>query len=179
MPVEVSVYTVNKHDRVLELPDVPFPSSSVPEPLVLANEDTLVAAYLPAVPSSEETSGTELGPVGPTRTTIVVFHQCYAIHFGLPNDEAFVSHPLADRGLHPCGAFEVEQSSWLHGLDMRNRAHPRHSPEQFQQLHHWVWTFHNSVLECAARRYGAMDAPGLIHVPATATPAPSLRRWTF
>ncbi len=149
------MYTVNKHDRVHELPDVPFPSSGAPEPLVLANEDTLVVAYLPAAPSSEQASGAGLGSAGPARTSIVVFHQCYAMHFGLPNDEAFAS-----RGLRPCGAFEVEHSSWLRELDMRNRAHPRHNPEQFQQLHHWVWTFHDSVLECAARSYEAMDAPG-------------------
>jgi hypothetical protein len=158
--MEVSVYTVKKHDRVHELPDVTFPSSGTPEPLVLANEDTLVVAYLPAAPSSEQASGAGLGSAGPARTIIVVFHECYAIHFGLPNDEAFASHPLADRGLRPCGAFEVEDSSWLRGLEMRNRAHPRHNPELFQRLHHWVWTFHDSVLECAARSYEAMDAPG-------------------
>lgn len=151
------MYTVDKPDRVHELADVPFPSPEAPEPLVLANEDTLVVAYLPAARLSEQASGAGLGSA---RTIIVVFHECYGIHFGLPNDEAFASHPLADRGLRPCGAFEVEHSSWLRNLDMRNRAHPRHKPEEFQLLHHWVWTFHDSVLECAARSYEAIDAPG-------------------
>lgn len=154
------MYTVNQHDRVHELADVPFPSSGAPEPLVLANEDTLGVAYLPAAPSSEQASAVGLGSATPARTIIVVFHECYAIHFGLPNEEAFASHPLADRGLRPCGAFEVEHSSWLSGLDVRNLAHPRHDPEEFQRLHHWVWTFHDSVLECAAQSYEVMDAPG-------------------
>ena len=33
--------------------------------------------------------------------TIVVFRQCYASHFGPPNDETFASHPLAGRGFVP------------------------------------------------------------------------------
>jgi hypothetical protein len=136
------------HDRILELTEVPFPSTDAPKPLVLASEDTLVVAYLP------------LGPVSPARTVMVAFRQCYGVHFGLPNDEAFSSHPLADRGLRPCGAFEVEHSSWVHGLDLRNRAHPRHDPEQFQRLRHWVWTFRDSVLECASLSYQVVDVPG-------------------
>ncbi len=154
------MYAVDKRDRVHELADVPFPSAGAPEPLVLATEDTLVVAYHPMALSSAQASGADLESAAPARTIIVVFHECYAIHFGLPNDEAFASHPLADRGLRPCGAFEVEQSSWLRDLDMRNRAHPRHDPEQFRRLHHWVWTFRDSVLECAARSCETMDALG-------------------
>jgi hypothetical protein len=87
-----------------------------------------------------------------------VFRQCYASHFGPPNDETFASHLLADRGLPPYGAFEVESSSWLRGLEDRNRGHPRHDPALFQQLRHLVWTFHDSVLECAALGYSALEA---------------------
>jgi hypothetical protein len=87
-----------------------------------------------------------------------VFRQCYASHFGPPNDETFASHLLADRGLPPYGAFEVESSSWLRGLEDRNRGHPRHDPLLFQQLRHLVWTFHDSVLECAALGYSALEA---------------------
>lgn len=137
--------TLKKHDQVRELSEVPFPWTEAPDPQVLANEDALVVAYVPA---------------GPARTVVVAFRHCYAFHFGLPNDEAFASHPIAGQGLRPCGAFEVEDSSWLGGLAMRNRAHPRHDPEQFQRLHHWVWTFRESVLECAALRYEVTEVPG-------------------
>jgi hypothetical protein len=154
------MYTVKEHDRVHELPDVPFPSTRAPDPLLLASEEALVVAYIPAATSSDQAAGAGLASVAPPPTTIVVFRHCYATHFGLPNDEAVASHPLADRGLRPCGAFEVEHSSWLRQLEMRNRAHPRHDPEQFQRLHHWVWTFKDSVLECAALDYATIEVPG-------------------
>jgi hypothetical protein len=148
------VHTFKDRDRVHELDDVACPASGAPEPLVLANEDTLVVAYLSAGLTS---GGAE--SAAPAGTTIVVFHQCYAAHFGQPNDEAFATHP-ADQGLRPYGAFELEHSSWLRGLETRNRAHPHHDPEQFQRLRHWVWTFRDSVLECAALDYVTMDVPG-------------------
>jgi hypothetical protein len=137
--------TIDKGNRVHELTDVPLPSPSAPNPLVLADEDTLVVSYITAKDGA---------------AAIVVFRQCYASHFGPPIDEAFVSHPLAGLGLSPYGAFEVESSTWLRGLEVRNRSHPRHDPQLFHQLRHWVWTFHDSVLECAALGYTAVEAPG-------------------
>jgi hypothetical protein len=113
-----------------------------------------VVSYIPATPSTKQ--GAVPSPDAPA--VIVVFRRCYATHFGQPNDEAFTSHPLAEGGLRPCGAFEVEHSSWVRGLDMRNRGHPHHDPLLFQQLRHWVWTFHDSVLECAALSYAALES---------------------
>jgi len=140
------VHTIDSHDRVHELPDELLPSSGAPDPIVLADEDTLVITYITA------TDGV---------ATIVVFRQWYASHFGPPNDETFASHPLTGRGLRPCGAFEVQSSSWLRDLEVRNRGHPRHDPQLFHQLRHWVWTFHDSVLECAALTYTVVEAQGL------------------
>jgi hypothetical protein len=153
------VYTVDKHNRVHELTDVDLPTWDTPAPLVLADENTLVLTYTPARTATGKVDGS--GPPSADDTAvIVVFRQCYATHFGFPHDEAFASHPLAGRGLSPCGAFEVESSTWVRGLEMRNRGHPRHDPELFQQLRHWVWTFHESVLECAAVSYAVVHAQG-------------------
>ena len=153
------VHTVSKHDRVHELTDVPFPALDAPMPLVLADESTLAVSYVTARPSTAQ--GDAPGPSSADElAAIVVFEQCFAVHFGLPNDEAFASHPLEDRGLRPCGAFEVESSTWLRGLEMRHRAHPRHDPQLFQELRHYVWTFRDSVLECAALSYTAVEAQG-------------------
>lgn len=150
------MHTFRDRDLVHELAEVPCPSSGSAEPLVLASEDTLVLAYVSAPPGSDQPVG---AGTAPSTTTMVVFRQCYASHFGQPNDEAFSTHK-ADGGLRPYGAFELEHSSWLRGLEMRNRAHPHHDPERFQRLRHWVWTFHDSVLECAALSYTVTDSPG-------------------
>jgi hypothetical protein len=152
------VYTIDKRDRVHELTDVPLPSSGTPEPLVLADEGTLVVTYITATPSTGQADGSDLP--ADEAAAIVVFRQCYASHFGPPNEEAFASHPLADRGLRPYGAFEVESSSWLRGLEMRYRGHPLRDPRLFQQLRHLVWTFRDTVLECAALSYAALEAQG-------------------
>jgi hypothetical protein len=152
------VDTIDKRDRVHELTEVPLPSSGAPDPLVLANEGTLVVTYITGKPPTGQADGSGL-PLAEA-AVIVVFRQCYASHFGPPNDETFATHLVADRGLRPYGAFEVESSSWLRGLEMRNRGHPRHDPQLFQQLRHWVWTFHDSVLECGALSYAVLEAPG-------------------
>jgi hypothetical protein len=141
------MYTVQKHDQVHVLSDVPFPDPGSPDPLLLADEDTLAIAYRSAA-SGADAAG---------RSSVLVFRQCFAIHFGLPNDHAFATHPLAERGLQPCGAFQVENSSWIRALEERNRGHQRHDPKLFAQLRHWVWTFHDTVLECAALSYAAED----------------------
>jgi hypothetical protein len=148
------MYTVQKHDEIHELNDVPFPDPGASDPLVLADEDSLVVAYRSVMPVGDAPGGSSSG------TSVVVFRQCFAIHYGLPNDAAFVSHPLDDQGVRPCGAFEVGNSSWIRELDTRNRGHPRHDPELFRQLRHWVWTFQDTVLECAAVSYAAGDAGG-------------------
>src|SRR5206468_1147585 len=64
--------TVKKRDRVHELTDVPFPARVAPDPLIVSDENTLAVAYVTTAPSA----------------AIVVFRQCFAYHFGLPNDEA-------------------------------------------------------------------------------------------
>jgi hypothetical protein len=158
-PEEISMYTAHQRDQVHELTDVPSPAAGAPNPLVLADERTLVVAYISATPINGPTDRAGQ-PSAQDSAGLVVFKQCYATHFGLPNDEAFASHPLVDRGLRPYGAFEVENSSWVSGLEMRNRGHPRHDPEVFLRLRHWVWTFQDSVLECAALSYAAEEGQG-------------------
>jgi hypothetical protein len=50
----------------------------------------------------------------------VEFEQPFAHQFGPPNDEAFLGHPLAERGLHPYAGFEVQNSSWVRALEEMN-----------------------------------------------------------
>lgn len=160
------MYTVPKHDQVHELENVPFPDTVGADPLLLANGATLVIAYRSAPSKGQAEGSTRLS----NAASLVVFRDCFAIHFGLPNEHAFATHPLADRGLQPYGAFEVENSSWIRDLELRNRDHQRHDPKLFDQLRHWVWTFEDSVLECAALSYAAEEVdPQVDPVPRMGT----------
>jgi hypothetical protein len=147
------MYTVPKHDQVHELDNVPVPDTAAPDPLLLADGATLVIAYRSAAFKGQAQGSNRLS----NPTSLVVFRDCFAIHFGLPNEHAFATHPLADRGVRPYGAFEVGNSSWIRDLEVRNRLHQRHNPQLFDQLRHWVWTFQDAVLECAALSYVAEE----------------------
>jgi hypothetical protein len=113
-----------------------------------------VIAYQSRTPSDPADGAT----TGSDSTAVVRFQHCHASHFGLPNENAFASHPVAGLGLRPCGAFEVENSSWVHELQLRHSGHPHQDAEVLQQLRHWVWAFHDCVLECAAVGYMVEDA---------------------
>src|SRR5262245_11429626 len=104
------MYEVDGRDRVTELAGVPQSSVGAPLPVVIGDEHRTVLAYL--VQETESGwDGTTVRIVGPSDAgepiAIVRFTPCYAHMFGPPNDEAFKGHPLAARGLHPNGAFEV------------------------------------------------------------------------
>jgi hypothetical protein len=83
----------------------------------------------------------------------VRFVRPYASMFGPPNDEAFAGHPLAERGLHPYGAFEVQHSSWIRSLEKMNSVHPHHRAERFDEYRHFVLVFHDTTFECVATGY--------------------------
>lgn len=148
------MYDVDEKDQVVELTGVPLPDPGAPEVALFATEDRLVLTYL--VSKRERgpigTSGRRLSPDDPSPDPIalVEFISPRDHRLGPPNDEALEGHPLASRGLRPYRCFEVEQSSWIRALERQNRIHPRHDPERYKQLRHYVVTFHDSTFECVA-----------------------------
>lgn len=150
------MYEVDRKDRVVELTDLPPSSPGAPLPVVVADEHRLFVAYIVDEPDPnwDGRSVTVVTPESADETIALIQFVRYSAHFfGPPNDEAFAGHPLASRGLHPYGAFEVEQSSWLRLLERRNRVHPYHSAASFADLRHFVLAFHDSTFECIARGY--------------------------
>jgi hypothetical protein len=146
-------YTPDARDRVVVLDDVPHPDPGAPLPTVLANDYALLLLYLlPHGPADWD--GTTVQVVGSESdglpVAVVEFQQPYAHILGPPNDEAIAGHPLAYRGAVPYGVYEVEGSSWIRAMERMNRVHPYHKPQRFDLLHHYVFTFHESVFECAA-----------------------------
>jgi hypothetical protein len=150
------MYTIDERDCVVKIEEFPQSSIGAPIPIVISNEFvTVVAFYLKDTPDDwdgttvrEITMETEGRPIA-----LVRFSRCHSLMFGPPDDEAFDGHPLANRGLMPYGAFLIENSSWLRQLEKMNSVHPYHSPERFNQLKHYVLTFHDSTFECVAEYY--------------------------
>ncbi|MGH7519417.1 MAG: hypothetical protein ACREOC_18445 [Gemmatimonadales bacterium] len=147
-------------DQVLDLAELPQASVGAPQPFVCASEGRLLLVYdLERLPSG--------GPVAhmvdpgsqPTPAALIDFHGVRAITWGLPNDEALSGHPLARHGLRWYAAQEVRHSSWISELEHRNRVHPRHNTAAFQRLRHFIFTFHDSTLECLAEEFSASIFP--------------------
>ena len=150
------MYVSDGKDRVIELSDLPRSNAGAPCPVVLSAEHFLVVAFfLQDTPANcDGTSVRVLGPDSPGEPASVVrFERPYAHFFGPPNDEDFSGHPLARRGLHPYGAFEVLDSSWVRALERMNSVHPYHRPEHFAAYRHFVLSFHDSTFECVANGY--------------------------
>lgn len=150
------MYSVDDKDRVRKLGDVPQSSVGAPLPFVMSDESQVVLAYYCEVrdPNWDGSYVRIVGPVDADEPiALVTIRGCQAHMFGSPNDEAFAGHPLAARGLHPYGAFEVESSSWVRSLERMNSVHPRHCPGSFRDTRHLVFAFHDSVFECCCRSF--------------------------
>jgi dienelactone hydrolase len=139
-------------DEVVALQDFAPQSVGAPAPLILADDLRLALAYYLSDRAGDDP---DEDPVA-----IVFFPRYHACRFGGPNDEALEGHPLAPRGLEPYGVFEVRRSSWIAELERVNAVHERHDPRSFAALRHLVFTFHDTLFECAAPRWDTRTTRG-------------------
>ncbi len=142
------MYDVDSSDEVVPLTTLPQCDPGAPLPCVAAAEHVLRVAYITLGDGSDADA-----------IVTVSFERPYAHMFGPPNDEAFHGHPLADRGLTPYGVFRIDHSSWLRRLERMNSVHPQHDPDAFEQLHHFVLSFHDSTFECVAHAFDHVTTP--------------------
>jgi len=143
------MYEVDDLDAVIEITEAPVPCGGAPLPIVLANDHGVVLSYwLPEVPPPYKSRGVE--------SCAIVSFVRPAVHLlGQPNDEAIEGHPLWGRGLHIYGVFRVLNSSLIRSLEKMNSVHPRHNPDQYTSLSHYVFTFHDTCFECVAQSLSA------------------------
>lgn len=150
------MYSVGNEDadQIAQLLDAPLPCVGAPMPMILCDEHQLLIAY--AVQSFDINASTRNSTNVTPRTNnldiaVVHFHWKYAHMFGPPNDLMMTGHPLASRGLHSHSVFEVYNSSWIRQLEELNSVHPMHNSQRFfAELRHFIFTFHNSTMECAS-----------------------------
>jgi hypothetical protein len=122
-------------ERAIPLSDWPQPDAGAPMPEVFADDNSLSIMYR--------------GAAG--KYAVVHFPLCSVFTFGSPNDEALGGHPLYGKGLQFYSVHRVEHSSWITLLERRNSVHPSHNRERFlENKRHYMFTFHDSTLECVA-----------------------------
>src|SRR5262245_60100686 len=159
------MYSVDEKDTIVELEGVPQSSVGAPLPFVMSDEGVLLLAYI-IEGEPYEWDGRVLNDADLAtfieHAALVEFERYWSYTFGWPNDEAINGHPLYGRGLRPYGAFEVKDSSWVRQLERMNSVHHRHNPERFAALHHYIFTFHDSMLECVAAGYKITEREGAI-----------------
>src|ERR1041385_1085660 len=137
------MYSVDERDKVIALEQVPQSSVGSPSPVVLSDEFKLLLLYIVEEPPIDWGSiQITDSPTAHESVALVEFTRYSTYMFGAPNDEVFHTHPLAARGLHPYGAFQIENSSWIRQLEKMNSVHDRHNPERFKRLRHYVFSFH-------------------------------------
>jgi hypothetical protein len=139
-------------EALIELTDLPPSNAGAPRPVVYANERAVLVAYELAEHARGELEGDVSG--------VVIFKRAQSHLFGPPNDETVHGHRLAKYGLGPYSFWEVKHSIWIAELCARNRVHPHHQDLHYADFRHFIFTFHDSTLEVAARAYGATVEPG-------------------
>jgi hypothetical protein len=157
------MYSVDGRDRVIELDGVPQSSVGAPLPIVLSDEHRILLAYI-VQDTPADWDGSYVRVIDPSTSgeplALVEFTSYWSFMFGAPNDEAFHGHPLANRGLHPYGAFQIEDSSWIRQLEHLNSVHPYHKHERFDSLRHYIFAFHDSTFECVAEGFRVSEHEG-------------------
>ena len=157
------MYPVDERDKVIELGSVPQSSVGAPLPIVLSDEHKILLAYIiqDTPPDWDGSYARVVEPSTPGEPLALVEFSLYSsFMFGAPNDEAFAGHPLAKRGLHPYGAFHIENSSWIRQLERMNSVHPYHKPERYRRLKHFIFAFHDSTFECVAEGFIVSEHEG-------------------
>jgi hypothetical protein len=141
------MYSVDDRDKLIDI-EIPPMNPGTPAPAVQATDGGLLeVTYL------LRASGAwyDLRFQHPRTVLHFDFPECH--YFGPPSDETLRGHPLADRGLKRYRGFQVIDSSWIRGLEQTNRVHPGHNPGRYDELKHYIITFHSSTFECVARGF--------------------------
>ena len=82
------------------------------------------------------------------------FRICADVRFGwFPDENTFGNHPLAQLGLEPYGAFEVQNSSWVRKLAVLESVESGGRENSLRTKRHFIFTFHDTTCECVADSY--------------------------
>lgn len=122
-------YRIDEKDK-LEALGVAAPDGVDPLPITLAKEGCAVISYISFINRKDV-------------CVVVSFPWCHTHRYG-----PLKGHPLAERGLKECSAYEVKDSSWLRALDLKDK------DASSRAWKHFVFAFRHTLYECIARDFG-------------------------
>jgi hypothetical protein len=156
---------VRMRDEAKVVPtELPDPAPGAPCPIVLADDLTLVAAYICAYVGEQ---GSLQQPVSIDqrdihRCAVITFRRCDIFKFGHPNEEVLHGHPLYRRGLSWSKVGEVLNSAWIAELNAINSVHSNHSDRRFASCRHFIFPFQDSTLEVVAEGFDVAMLAGAV-----------------
>ena len=114
------------------------PAADVSGPLLLQTDDQTILTFNARSLDTRQDLG----------RAVINIEGCLKTCFGHPNDEALAGHPLSRKGLGAYGIYEVTNSSWIAEVNAQNKVC---FPDfEYGEYRHFVFTFHDSTLECIA-----------------------------
>jgi hypothetical protein len=145
--------------------DLPQSCVGAPLPSLVADEHTLFVCYLLQAHDPDWDGSTirmlDADSAGEPMAVLRV-KPCWTHLFGPPNEEAIAGHRLAKLGLEPFAAFEVTGSAWIADLERANRVHRHHDRARYDRLRHFIFTFHDSVLEFVSEDFEVTITSGSV-----------------
>jgi hypothetical protein len=157
LAAEREVARVARDEYAVEL-DFAMPwSTGAPLPHLLANGLKAYLLFYLAKPDPGW-DGTWVRVVDPAaddeeQLGVVEFHHVHSVRLGGPNDEAIQGHPLHGKGLRTYAAHQVVNSRWIAEAERVNSVHPQHRGGWHERLNHYVFCFHDEMVECLAEGF--------------------------
>jgi len=148
------MYAVDWRDKVVQLTEYPQCSGGAPMPIVIATDYDLQLAYIihdRGTRWKNEVDSAGQTNIPATYWATIRFPMKISHMFGMPNDEALRGHPLWSRGVRQYGVFRVEHSSWIRKLERMNSVHRLHNKEEYHQMSHFIFSFHDTTFECVSK----------------------------
>jgi hypothetical protein len=131
------ILTVAEYDRILTLPAVPRVSAAA-QPYLCGDKGLVHLIYdLERLPNAMPVVHVIDPGSQPAPAALIEFRGVQAAS-------------LSRSGLQQYAAQEVPDSPWIRTLELRHRDHPGSSRAAFQRLRHFMVTFPEATLECAA-----------------------------
>lgn len=128
--------------RLIELDDIPECDFGAPYPMLAALEGRVSLVYL--MPDADPDWDGETARIVDFDTAdlpvaAIRFIRPHTHKAGPPDEETLAGHPLASRGLYPCGAFEVRRSDWIGDLRQLDSIHPSRSWDRCSSVRRCNW----------------------------------------